>query len=213
MTNWTWRAFYSVCGMAALLATPAESQGCAFLNRLFGCCGPTTQPRIRRITHRPRRPARVAPTHRPSATTRRRRRARATGCAPCAATPACTTCTASYTPQTYYRPVVRSVATTTYRPVVSYDPGTGYVQYRLSAGDSFPAPNHLCRLSELSSGLRTGEQLHDDLVCCPVGRVQHLHDECATVLARRPHRHRPPRSATSQPAATGTPATSAIQPT
>lgn len=146
MTNWTWRALYSVCGVAALLATPAESQGCAFLNRLFGCggCGPQTSYMPVTSYYAPAAPACTSCSYAPAVSYYAPAPASspcATGCAPClssptyggsgyapaAATSGCSTCTASYAP-TYYRPVVTSVATTTYRPVVSYNPWNGYAQ-------------------------------------------------------------------------------------
>lgn len=91
------------CGVAAmLLATPAQSNACAFLNSLFGCGGAA------RTTYMaPYVPQAYAPAYAPS-------------CAPCA------TQTCRYVPQTCYRTVYRRVPVTTYRAVSSCDPCTGY---------------------------------------------------------------------------------------
>jgi len=92
---------------AMMLAVPAESEACAFLDRLFGCCGGQT-------TYAPAVAAAPAPAYVPGCST-------------------CTTQTVSYVPQTYYTTAYRAVPVTTYyRPTSYWNRQTRYFPYTTS---------------------------------------------------------------------------------
>lgn len=93
------RGVVTSCGVAAmLLAAPAQSNACAFLDCLFGGWGAARSTYMAPY---------VAQTYAPA-------------CAP-----SCAPQTCQYVPQTSYRTVYRSVPVTTYRAAIGCDPCSG----------------------------------------------------------------------------------------